>query len=62
VISPAPISDEYRELAAHRFEYYSKARNWKWSTYAEYLRFMEQQGVGINIAGLVGHGAIRLAR
>jgi len=59
--SPAPISDEYRELAAHRFEYYSKAGDWKWSTYAEYLRFIERQGVGINIAGLVGHGAIRLA-
>ncbi|TLZ56252.1 MAG: D-aminoacylase [Methanobacteriota archaeon] len=59
--SPAPVSDEYRELAMHRFEYYSNARDWKWSTYGEYLRFMEQQGVGINIAGLVGHGAIRLA-
>src|SRR2546423_11113012 len=59
--SPAPISDEYRELAMHRFEYYSNARDWKWSTYGECLRFMEQQGVGINIAGLVGHGAIRLA-
>src|SRR5256886_9954292 len=59
--SPAPISDEYRELAMHRFEYYSNARDWKWSTYGEYLRFMEEQGVGINIAGLVGHGAIRLA-
>src|SRR2546428_10338314 len=59
--SPAPVSDEYRELAMHRFEYYSNARDWKWSTYGDYLRFMEQQGVGINIAGLVGHGAIRLA-
>src|SRR2546430_16203915 len=59
--SPAPVSDEYRELAMHRFEYYSNARDWKWSTYGEYLRFIEQQGVRINIAGLVGHGAIRLA-
>ena len=59
--SPAPISDEYRELAVRRFEYYSNARDWKWSSYGEYLEFMERRGVGINIAGLVGHGAIRLA-
>jgi N-acyl-D-amino-acid deacylase len=59
--SPAPISDEHRELAVRRFEYYSNARDWNWSTYGEYLRFLEQRGVGINIAGLVGHGAIRLA-
>src|SRR3989449_5385391 len=59
--SPAPISDEYRELAVRRFEYYSNARDWKWSGYGEYLEFMERRGVGINIAGLVGHGAIRLA-
>lgn len=59
--SPAPISDRYRDLAIRRFEYYSAARGWAWSTYGEYLDFMERQGVGINVAGLVGHGAIRLA-
>jgi N-acyl-D-amino-acid deacylase len=59
--SPAPISDRYRELAVRRFEYYSAASDWTWSTYGEYLDFMERRGVGINIAGLVGHGAIRLA-
>ncbi len=59
--SPAPISERYRELAVRRFEYYAQARNWSWSTYGEYLDFMERQGVGINIAGLVGHGSVRLA-
>jgi N-acyl-D-amino-acid deacylase len=59
--SPAPISDAYRELAVRRFEYYSGARDWTWSTYGEYLDFMERQGIGINVAGLVGHGAVRLA-
>src|SRR5437899_3810759 len=59
--SPAPITDRYRELAARRFEYYVQARDWTWSTYGEYLDFMESHGVGINIAGLVGHGSIRLA-
>src|SRR5438132_5241088 len=59
--SPAPISERYRELAMRRFEYYAQARDWTWSTYGGYLDFMERQGVGINIAGLVGHGSMRLA-
>ena len=59
--SPAPISDVYRELAVRRFTYYAKEGEWAWSTYAEYLAFMERQGVGINVAGLVGHGSVRLA-
>ncbi len=59
--SPAPISERYRELAVRRFTYYAKASEWTWSTYAEYLAFLEKQGVGINVAGLVGHGSVRLA-
>src|SRR3989440_7485922 len=59
--SPAPISERYRELARRRFGYYVQARDWTWSTYGGYLDFLERQGVGINIAGLVGHGSMRLA-
>ena len=59
--SPAPISDEYRELAVRRFLYYAEASEWTWSSYAEYLDFVERTGVGVNVAGLVGHGAVRLA-
>src|SRR2546426_4978762 len=44
--SPAPISEEYRELAVRRFEYYAQARDWNWATYGEYLDFMAAQGVG----------------
>ncbi len=59
--SPAPISEGYRELATRRFEYYAQGREWDWTTYGEYLDFMGANGVGVNIAGLVGHGAIRTA-
>ena len=59
--SPAPMSERYRELAVRRFEYYAQARDWNWSTYGEYLEFMATRGIGINIAGLVGHGSVRLA-
>ena len=59
--SPAPISDKYRELAVRRFTYYAKAGAWTWSTFAEYLAFLEKPGLGINVAALVGHGSVRLA-
>ncbi len=59
--SPAPISEAYRDLAVRRFTYYAKAAEWTWSTYAEYLAFLERQGIGINVAGLVGEGSVRLA-
>ena len=59
--SPAPISETYRDLAVRRFTYYAKAADWTWSTYAEFLAFLEKGGVGINVAGLVGHGSVRLA-
>src|SRR5438128_9138309 len=59
--SPAPIGERYRELAMRRFEYYAQARDWTWSTYGGYLDFMERQGAGINIAGLVGPGSVQLA-
>src|SRR5205823_8191723 len=59
--SPAPISERYRELAVRRFEYYAQARDWNWSTFGEYLEFMATRGIGINSAGLVVHGSVRLA-
>ena len=59
--SPAPISDRYRELAVRRFLYYADSTDWRWSGYDEYLDFVESRHVGINIASLVGHGAVRLA-
>src|SRR5436309_55790 len=59
--SPAPMSERYRELAVRRFEYYAQAKDWNWSTYGEYLEYIALERVGINIAGLVGHGSIRLA-
>src|SRR5213594_4018137 len=59
--SPAPIGEKYRDLATRRFEYYAQASDWSWATYQEYLDFVGTRGIGVNIAGLVGHGAIRTA-
>jgi len=52
---------EFPELQGIMGQYYAQAQDWTWSTYADYLDFMVSRGVGINIAGLVGHGSVRLA-
>ncbi len=59
--SAAPVSEQHREMTVRRFSYYSHAATWSWSTYGEYLARIERQGVGLNVAGLVGHGTVRLA-
>lgn len=59
--SAAPVSKGHREEAIRRFSYYSEAAEWNWSTYGEYLAVVERQGTGLNVAGLVGHGTVRIA-
>ena len=34
---------------------------WQWRTFGQYLDTLQQGGLGINIAALAGHGALRLA-
>ena len=62
--SPAPISDEVRdevqkELDARLPE--GVELKLTWTTFDEYLREEEKEGLGANVAHLVGHGAIRAA-
>jgi N-acyl-D-aspartate/D-glutamate deacylase len=35
--------------------------SWEWRNYNEYLQALESGGLGINIAPLAGHGALRMA-
>ncbi|MHB0886766.1 MAG: N-acyl-D-amino-acid deacylase family protein [Bacillota bacterium] len=59
--SPAP----HTEVTAARAEAMLRAqgRDLKvdWRTFGEYAERVEQQGVSLNVAGLVGHGTVRLA-
>lgn len=62
--SPAPLSDEIRGEVQKEFD----ARlpegvelKLTWDTFDEYLREEEREGLGANVAHLVGHGAIRAA-
>jgi N-acyl-D-amino-acid deacylase len=61
--SPAPVDDAH--LAEMRAEWGSISDqpevSWKWRTFNEYLDALQSGGLGINIAPLVGHGALRIA-
>jgi N-acyl-D-amino-acid deacylase len=61
--SPAPVDEAH--LAEMRGEWDPISDqpevNWKWRTFNDYLGALESGGLGINIAALVGHGALRIA-
>ncbi len=62
-ISVAPISETYKES----WDTYSKPLlsnmevPYNWNSYEEYLQVVEMEGLCLNLAGLVGHGAVRAA-
>jgi N-acyl-D-amino-acid deacylase len=62
-MSPAPLSARHREATLHSWGHYFDASEfeWTWRTFGQYLRALEASGAAINIAPLVGHGAVRMA-
>ncbi|MGI6621290.1 MAG: N-acyl-D-amino-acid deacylase family protein [Bacillota bacterium] len=52
--SPAPVTERRRSVEAPE----EGVEN-SWSTFGEYLSALEQNGVGLNVVPLVGHGALR---
>ncbi len=58
----APVRKRFLAEARSEWEYYWSATvDWSWRTFAQYLRAIERNGAAINIAPLVGHGALRIA-
>jgi N-acyl-D-aspartate/D-glutamate deacylase len=65
-LSLAPVRREDRRALAGMFkqiediplETFAAGVPWSWETYPEYLDFI-REGLGINVAGLVGHSALR---
>jgi N-acyl-D-aspartate/D-glutamate deacylase len=65
-LSLAPVKPEDRRALAGMFkqiediplETFAAGVPWTWETYPEYLDFIRQD-LGINVAGLVGHSALR---
>jgi N-acyl-D-amino-acid deacylase len=61
-LSIAPLREPYVELAKTYWgEWAGTTDLFKWRTFREYLEVLEKNGVGHNIAALVGHGAVRTA-
>ena len=62
--SPAPVNPDMRDLLQRRLETHLPPEvdlKITWTTFDDYLKEEEKDGLGINVAHLVGHGAIRTA-
>lgn len=62
-MSPAPLGAAHRDEALHNWAHYWDVSGvaWDWTSFRQYLKALELAGGAINIAPLVGHGALRLA-
>jgi N-acyl-D-amino-acid deacylase len=57
----APVVERFRAEARSEWDYYwSVDVDWSWRSFSSYLRVIEARGAAINIAPLVGHGALRI--
>jgi len=59
--SAAPTNEETLTFLKDEWGLEAKEVAWNWSTFGEYLRQLERQGVALNVAPLVGHGTVRTA-
>ncbi len=60
--SAAPMREPYVDLwKIYWGEWSGKMEEGDWRTFEDYLKVVEREGVGHNIAALVGHGAVRTA-
>src|SRR5512136_825241 len=59
----APVVDEHLADMRHFWGKISDAPGvtWRWRSFAQYLRVLQRGGLGINVAALAGHSALRLA-
>jgi N-acyl-D-amino-acid deacylase len=62
-MSPAPIDPVFLEEMKRQWGPISSQPEvtWQWRTFRQYLDVLQEGGLGINIAVLAGHGAMRIA-
>ena len=62
-MSPAPVDEGHVSHLCHYWGHISDAPGvtWNWRTFGEYLGALQEGGLAINLAALVGHGALRIA-
>jgi N-acyl-D-amino-acid deacylase len=59
--SPAPVTPGTRHLLQEYAGFLNPHLSWEWHSLGDFYQLVRQQGCAINIAPLVGHGAIRIA-
>ena len=62
-MSPAPVKDAHLAEIKNQWGSISDQPEvrWEWHTFGDYLQALQNGGLGINIAPLAGHGALRIA-
>ena len=60
-LSAAPIGRGNLDLLKSLWGSEAELVSWNWNTFDEYLKRLEERGVAVNVAPLVGHGTIRVA-
>jgi N-acyl-D-amino-acid deacylase len=62
-MAAAPVVDERLPEIRHFWEEIADAPGvtWRWRTFGQYLRALQRGGLGINVAALAGHSALRIA-
>jgi N-acyl-D-amino-acid deacylase len=59
--SPAPVAPQTLELLKEYVGFLNPHLPWDWQRLGEYYERVHERGCAINIAPLVGHGAVRIA-
>ncbi len=59
--SPAPAPEERREEIRKDAGAWGREVEWTWGSFGEYLEALRRSGTSVNVAPVVGHGAIRSA-
>jgi N-acyl-D-amino-acid deacylase len=61
-MSPAPVNDEHIHVMRTQWGPISDQPevSWEWRAFDQYLQALQTGGLGINIAPLAGHGALRI--
>ncbi|MEE9148572.1 MAG: D-aminoacylase [Candidatus Tectomicrobia bacterium] len=59
--SPAPVSPATLDLLKEYVGFLNPHLSWNWRSLGEYYQQVREQGCAMNIAPLVGHGAVRIA-
>ncbi len=62
-MSPAPVSDTHLPVLKRYWGPISDQAevSWEWRSFGQYLETLQNGGLGINIAALSGHGALRMS-